>query len=110
MANTIDVFKKIGYTKGTFHEKMNTVKNRNGKDITEAGGIKKRWQEYRELFKKCLNDLDNQSSLITHKESDILDCEIKWALGSIIMKKKKKKERKKERKKLGGDRIPAELF
>ena len=97
MANTIDFFKKIGYTKGTFHEKMNTVNNRNGKDITEAGGIKKRWQEYRELFKKCLNDLDNQSSLITHIESDILDCEVKWALGSIIMKKKK--ERKKEGKK-----------
>ena len=101
MANTIDVFKKIGYTKGTFHEKMSTVKNRNGKDITEAGGIKKRWQEYRELLKKCLNDLDNQASLITHLESDILDCEVKWALGSIVMKKKKekKRKRKKERRK-----------
>ena len=72
-------------TKGTFHAKMGTIQDRNGMDLTEAEAIKKRWQEYTELCKKGLHDPDNHNGVITHLESDILDCEVKWASGSIIM-------------------------
>ena len=79
---------------------MGTIKDRNGKDLTEAGEIKKRWQEYRdELYKKGLNDPDNHDGVITHLEPDTLECKVKWALGSITMNKAS-----------GGDRIPVELF
>jgi len=91
-----DLFKKIRDTKGTFHAKMGLVKDRNGMDLTEAEDIKKRWQEYTELYKK---DEDNQDSVINHQEPDILECEVKWALESITMKKAS-----------GGDGIPVELF
>ena len=74
MGRTTVFFKQIGDTKGTFHENMGTIKDRNGKDITEAEGIKQRWQEYRKLYKKCLNNLDNHNGVITHIESDILEC------------------------------------
>ena len=85
MGNTRDLFKKIRDTKGTFHAKMDTIKDRNDMDLTEAEDIKKRWQEYtEELYKKDLNDLDG---MITHLEPDILECEVKWALGSITTKK-----------------------
>ena len=78
----IDLFKKIRDTKGTFYAKMGTVKNRNSMDLTEAEDIKKRWQEYtEELYKKELNDQDNHDGVITHLEPDILECEVKWALG-----------------------------
>ena len=88
MGKTRDLFKKIGDTKGTFHTKMGTIKDRNSKDLTEAEKIKKRWQEYtEEPYKKGLNDLDNHDGVITHLESDILECEVKRALGSIIMNK-----------------------
>ena len=80
MGKTRDVFKKIGDTKGTFHAKMGPVKNRNSKDLTEAEEIK-RWQEYTELYKKGLNDPDNYNGVVTHLEPDILECEVKWALG-----------------------------
>ena len=97
MGKTRDLFKK---TKGTFHAKMGSIKGRNGMDLTEAGGIKKRWQEYtEELYKKDLHDPDNHDGVITHLEPDILKCEIKWALGSITMHKGS-----------GGDGIPVELF
>ena len=80
MGKTRDLFKKIGDTKGTFHTKMGTVKDRNGMDLTEAEDIKKRWQEYtEELYKKDLHDPDNHDSVITHLELDILECEVKWA-------------------------------
>ena len=80
---TRDLFKKIRDTKGTFHAKMGSVKDRNGRDITEEEDIKKRWQEYtEELYKKDLYGPDNQDGMITHLEPDILDCEVKWALGS----------------------------
>ena len=93
MGKTRDLFKKIGDTKGTFHAKMGTIKDRNGRDI------KKRWQEYmEELYKKGLNELDNHDVVITHLESDILECEVKWALGTITVNKA-----------TGGDGIPAEL-
>ena len=78
---------------------MGTIKDRNGMDLTEAEDIKKRWKEYTELYKKSLNDPDNHASVVTHLESNILECEVKQALGSITMKKAS-----------GGDRIPAELF
>ena len=95
-----DLFKKIRDTKGTFHAKMGTIKNRNGMDLTEAEDIKKRWQEYtEELFKKDLHDPDNHDGVITNLEPDILECEVKWALGSITAKKAS-----------GGDGIPAEIF
>ena len=82
-----DLFKKIRDTKGTFHAKMGTIKDRNGMDLTEAEDIKKRWQEHTEkLYKKYLNDPDNQNGVITHLEPDILECEVKWALGSISKK------------------------
>ena len=90
MRKTRDFFKKIRDTKGTFHAKMGSVKDRNGMDLTEEEAIKKRWQEYtEELYKKDLNDPDNHDGVITHTylEPDILECEVKWALGSITMNK-----------------------
>ena len=85
---TRDLFKKIRDTKGTFHAKMGSTKDRNGMDLKEAEDIKKRWQEYtEELYKKVLHDQDNHDGMITHLEPDILECEVKWALGSITMKK-----------------------
>ena len=99
MGKTRDLFKKIRDTKGTFHAKMSTIKDRNGMGLTEAEDIK-RWQEYRkELYKKDLHDPDNDHGVITHLEPDILDWEVKWALGSITMNKA-----------IGGDGIPVELF
>ena len=74
MGNTRDLFKKIGHIKGTFHAKMGLIKNRKGQDLIEAEDIKKRWQEYTELYRKDLNDLDNQDGVITHLEPDILEC------------------------------------
>ena len=86
MGKTRDLFKKIRDTKGTFHAKMGTVKDRNGMHLTEAEDIKKRWQEYiEELYKKDLHDLDNYDGVITHLEPDILDCEVKWALERITI-------------------------
>ena len=80
MGKTRDLFKKIRDTKGAFHAKMGTIKDRNGMDLTEAEDIKKRWQEYtEELYKKDLNDRDNHDSVITHLEPDILECKVKWA-------------------------------
>ena len=100
MGKARDLFKKIRDIKGTFHAKMGTMKDRNGRDLTEAEDIKKRWQEYtEELYKKDLHDSDNHNGMITHLEPDILEWEVKWALGSITMNKAS-----------GGDRIPAELF
>ena len=88
MGKTSDIFKKIRGTKAIFHAKMGKIKNRNGMDLTEAENIKKRWQEYtEELYKKNLNDLDNHDGVVTHLESDILECEVKWALGSITTNK-----------------------
>ena len=88
MGKTRDLFKKIRDTKGTFHTKMGTIKDRNGIDLTEAKDIKKRWQEYiKGLYKRDLHDPDNHDGVITHLEPDILECEVKWALGSIMMKK-----------------------
>ena len=88
MGKTSDLFKKIRDTKGTFHAKMGTIKDRNGMDLTEAEDIKKRLQEYiEELYKKDLHDPDNHYGMITHLESDILECEVKWATGSITMNK-----------------------
>ena len=88
MGKTRDLFKKIRDTKGTFHAKMGSIKDRNGMDLTEAEDIEKRWQEYtEELYKKDLHDQDNHDGVITHLEPDILECEVKWALGSITMKK-----------------------
>ena len=99
MGKTRDFFKKIKDIKGTFHAKMDTIKNRNGMDLTEAEDIKKRWQEYTELYKKDLNDPDNHDGVITHLEPDILECEVKWALESITTNKAS-----------GGDEIPVELL
>ena len=100
MGKTRDLFKKIKDTKGMFHAKMGTIKDRNGMDLTEADNIKKRWQEYtEELYKKDLHDPDNHDGAITHLEPDILEWEVKWALGSITTNKAN-----------GGDVIPAELF
>ena len=97
---TRDLFKKIRDTKGTFHAKMGSIKDRNGRVLTEAEDIKKRWQEYtEELYKKDLHDPDNHDSVIIHLEPDILECEIKWALGSITTNKAS-----------GGDEIPVELL
>ena len=85
---TRDLFKKIGYIKGTFHARMGTIKDRNSKDLTEADKIKKRWQEYTEdLYKKDLNDPDNHDGLIFHLQPDILESDIKWASGSITTNK-----------------------
>ena len=84
MGNTRDLFKKIRDTKGTFHAKMGSIKDRNGMDITEAEDIKKRWQEYtEELYKKDLNKPDNHDGRISHLEPDIMECEVKWTLGNI---------------------------
>ena len=99
MGKTRDLFKKIRDIKGTFHAKMGTKKDRNGMDLTEAEDIKKRWQDYTELYKKDLHDPDNHDGVITHLEPHILECEVKWALGSITTNKAS-----------GGDGIPAELF
>ena len=100
MGKTRDLFKKIRDTKGTFHAKMGTINDRSGMDLTEAEDIKKRWQEItEELYKKDLHDPDNHDGVIIHPVSDILECEIKWALESITMNKAS-----------GGDRIPVELF
>ena len=86
MRKTRDLFKKIRDTKGTFHEKMGSIKERNGRDLREAEDIKKRWQEYTEgLYKKDLHHPDSHNGVITQLEPDILECEVKWALGSIIM-------------------------
>ena len=88
MEKTRDLFKKIRDTKGTFHAKMGSIKDKNGRDLTEAEDIKKRWQEYtEELYKKDLQDPDNHDGIITHLEPDILECEVKWALGSITINK-----------------------
>jgi len=96
MGKTRDLFKKIRDTKGTFHAKMGTIKDRNGIDLTEADDIKKRWQEYmKELYKKDLHDSNNHDGVITHLEPDLLKCEVRWALGSITMNKDS-----------GGDGIP----
>ena len=95
-----DLFKKIRDTKEIFHAKLGTIKNRNGMDLTEAEDIKKRWQEYmKELYTKDLHDSDNHNGVITHLEPNILECEVKWALGSITTNKAS-----------GGDGIPAELL
>ncbi|KAM7225781.1 hypothetical protein CapIbe_023758 [Capra ibex] len=100
MGNTRDLFKKIRDTKGTFHAKMSTVKERNDMGLTEAEDIKKRWQEYtEELYKKDLHDPDNYNGVFSLLEPDILEYEVKWALGSITMNKAS-----------GGDGIPVELF
>ena len=88
MGKTRDLFKKIRDTKGTFHAKMGTIKDRNGMDLIAAEDIKKRWQEYtEELYKKDLHDPDNHDGVIAHLEPDILECEAKWALGSITINK-----------------------
>ena len=88
MGKTRDLFKKITDTKGTFHAEMDSIKDRNGMDLTEAEDIKKRWQEYTErLYKKDLHDPDNHNGVITHLEPDILECEVKWALESITTNK-----------------------
>ena len=88
MRKTRDLLKKIRDTKGTFHAKMGTIKDRNDMDLTEAEDIKKRWQEHtEELYKKDLHDLDNHNDVITHLEPDILECEVKWALESITINK-----------------------
>ena len=100
MGKTRYLFKKFRDTKGTFHANMDSIKDRNGMDTTEAEDIKKRWQEYtEELYKKDLHDPDNHDSVITHLEPDILECEVKWALGNITTKKAS-----------GGDGIPVEIF
>ena len=100
MEETRDLFKKVRDTKGTFHSKMGTIKDRNSMDVTEADDIKKMWQEYtEELYKKDLHDPANDNGVITHLEPDILECEVKSALGSIPWNKAS-----------GGDGIPAELF
>ena len=100
LRKTRDLLKKIRDTKGTFHAKMDSIKDRNSMDLTEAEDIKRRWQEYtEELYKKELHDLDNHDDVITHLEPDILECEVKWALESITMNKGS-----------GGDGIPVELF
>ena len=98
MGKTRDLFKKIRDPKGTSHAKIGTIKDRNGRDLTEAEDIKKRWQEYTELYSKDLHDPDNHDGVITHLEPDILECEVKWALRSITMNKAS-----------GGDGIPVEL-
>ena len=86
LGKTRDLFKKIGNTKGIFHAKMGTIKDKNSMDLTEAEDIKKRWQEYtEELDKKDLNDPDNHDGVITYLEPNILECQVKWALGSITM-------------------------
>ena len=87
MGKTRDLFKKIGDIKGIFHARMGTIKDRNSMDLTEAEKIKKRWQEYTELYKKDLNDPDNHDGVVTHLEPDILECEVKRELGIITINK-----------------------
>ena len=100
MKKTRDLFKKVKDTKGKFHANMGSIKDRNGMDLTEAEDIKKGWQEYtEELYRRDLHDQDNHDGVITHLEPDILECEVKWALGSITMSKAS-----------GSDGIPVELF
>ena len=100
MAKPIDLFKKIRDTKGIFHAKMDSIKDRNDMHLTKAEDIKKRWQEYtEELYKKDLHNTDNHDGVITHLESDILECEVKWAIGSMTRNKAS-----------GGDGFPVELF
>ena len=100
MRKTTDLFKKIRDTKGTFHAKMGSRKDRNGLDLIEAEDSKKRWQEYtEELYKKDFHNPDNHDGVITHLEPDILECEVKWALGSITTNKAS-----------GGDGIPVGYF
>ena len=100
LGKTRDLFKKIRDTKGIFHAKMGSIKDRNGIDLTEAEDIKKRWQEYtEELYKKDLHDPDNHDGVITDLEPDILECEVKWALESITTNKAS-----------GGDGIPVKFF
>ena len=100
MGKTRDLFKKIRDTKGTFHAKMGSIKDRNGRDLTEAGDIKKRWKQYtEEPYKKDLHDSHNHDGVITHLEPDILESEFKWDLGSITTNKAS-----------GGDGIPVESF
>ena len=99
MGRTSNLFKKVRDTKGTFHAKMGSIKDRNGMDLTEAKDIKKRWQDTKELHKKGSNDQDNHNGVVTYLEPHILECEVKRALGSITMNKAS-----------GGDGIPTELF
>ena len=99
MGKTRDLYKNIRDIKVTFHAKMGSIKDRNGMDLTEAEDIKKRWQEYTALHKKDLHDPDNHDGVITHLEPDILECEVKWVLGSRSMNKTS-----------GGDGIPVDLF
>ena len=100
MGKTRDLFNKIGDTKRTFHAKTGTIKDRNGMDLKEAEDIKERWQEHtEELYRKDIHDPDNQDVVITHLEPDILECEVKWALGSITRKKAS-----------GGDGTPVKLL
>ena len=99
MGKTRDLFKKVRGTKGTFHAKMSTLKDRNGMDLTEAEDINKRWQEYAELYKTDLHGPGNHNGVITHLKPDILECDVKWTLESITINKAS-----------GGDGIPVELF
>ena len=99
MGKNRDLFKKTGDTKGTFHAKMGSLKDTISMDLTKAEDIKKRWQEYTDLYKKDLHNPDNHEGVISHLEPDILECEVKWALESIAMNRAS-----------GGDGIPAELF
>ena len=100
MGKTRGLFKKVRDTKGIFHAKMGTIKDRNGIDLTETEDIKKQWQDYtEELYKKELHDPDKHGGMMTHLEPDILECKVKWALGSITVNKAS-----------GGDGIPVELF
>ena len=99
MGKNRDIFKKIRDTKGTFHAKMGSIKDRNGMDLTEEEDVKKRWHVYTELYKKGLNDPDNHDGVVTHIEPDVLECEVRWALESITMNKASE-----------GDGIPVELF
>ena len=96
MGKTRDLFTKIRDTKGIFHAKMGTIKDRNGMDLAEAKDVKKSWQEYTEKLQKYLHDLDNHDGVITHLESDILGCKVKWAIT--------------KNKASGGEEIPVELF
>ena len=99
LEKTRDLFKKMRDTKGTFHAKMGTIKDRNSMDLTETDNIKKKWQEYTEQYRKDLHDPDKHDGVITHLEPDIMECKVKWALGSITSNKAS-----------GGDGIPVELF
>ena len=99
MGRTRDLFNKIRDIMGTFHAKMGSIKDRNGMDVTDGEDIMKRWQEYKELYKKDLHDPDKHDGVITHLEPEILECEVKWALESITTNKAS-----------GGDGIPVELF